>query len=202
MSRCSSIRIVIVFVFGIVYQIGGMLLNDVLVMPSSSILFKNCFSIAGSRVDYYFFHHLARFVIGIDDLRFPTVKHVSSRRTSNQLSIGVFVIERMPIVRMMFTSSIIEWTWCSPISKQSERVFVFFSVVDESFSVPSSSYRNGLLEGKGMVYLRCLKRNTYLYWIDDSWPSIIIVNIIVGQVSGMMISVGSNSGIPSWTLRP
>lgn len=98
MSCASSIRIIIVLIVGIVDKISRMLLNNILVMSSGPILFIDCFSITGPRVDDYLFCYSGRFIIGVDHLRFPIIVQVSSRRSTDQLSIAVFVVVRLPIV--------------------------------------------------------------------------------------------------------
>jgi hypothetical protein len=98
MSGASSIRIIIVFIVGVVDKISRMLLNNILMMSSGPILFINCFSITGPRIDDYLSCYTSRIIIGIDHLRFSTKMRVSSRRTSGQMSIGIVVVVRVPIV--------------------------------------------------------------------------------------------------------
>ena len=130
------VRIVIILV-GVVQQFSWMMLNNVLLMLSGSILLVDSLSVTCVRVNNHFFDHLRWLVVGVENVRFLRMKRMPSRGTGADVTVGVLVVQSSCFVRRMPRSSIVHEAWRSRaiVSDDLHAVIIVIIIVEDHSSV-------------------------------------------------------------------
>ena len=111
MSSAANVPRIVIVLVGIIEQISRMLLNDVLLMLSGSLLLVDRFSFTCVRVNNHLFDNLRWLIVGIENVRFLRMKRMPSRGTRADVTVGVFVVQSLCAVRMVSRPAIIGQAW-------------------------------------------------------------------------------------------